>query len=116
MIRDTNLKMNGIHSVSRRTLYFDDPLDDYVLAHSLCEHSAQSELPEATRVRPHAGMYHTGEGPGVCSLGRRSWLAVRRVSSRPHNQRRTLDLYCANCSPNILASTRSSGAIWKRPM
>jgi len=39
-----------------RTLNLDDTLYDYLLAHSLREHPAQTALREATRTHPHAGM------------------------------------------------------------
>jgi len=42
--------------MSRRTLNLDDDLYDYVLAHSLREHPAQTALRQATATHPHAGM------------------------------------------------------------
>jgi caffeoyl-CoA O-methyltransferase len=42
--------------MSRRTLNLDDRLYDYLLAHSLREHPAQTALREATRRLPQAGM------------------------------------------------------------
>lgn len=42
--------------MSHRTLPLDDTLYEYVLAHSLREHPAQTALREATRRHPHAGM------------------------------------------------------------
>lgn len=42
--------------MSRRTLNLDDTLYDYVLAHSLREHPAQTALRELTSAHPHAGM------------------------------------------------------------
>ena len=42
--------------MSNRTLNLDDALYDYVLAHSLREHPAQTALREATRSHAHGGM------------------------------------------------------------
>jgi len=42
--------------MARRTLQIDDALFDYVLAHGVREHPAQTALREATRSHPHAGM------------------------------------------------------------
>ena len=42
--------------MSLRTLQIDEPLFDYLLAHSLREHPAQAALREATRTHRHAGM------------------------------------------------------------
>jgi len=42
--------------MSIRTLKLDDTLYQYVLAHSLREHAAQTGLREATRTHPHAMM------------------------------------------------------------
>ena len=42
--------------MSRRTLTLDDTLYDYLLAHTLREHPAQTRLREATRTHPHAAM------------------------------------------------------------
>ncbi|MBI5719410.1 MAG: class I SAM-dependent methyltransferase [Burkholderiales bacterium] len=42
--------------MSRRTLQIDDVLHDYLIAHSLREHPAQTALREATASHPHAGM------------------------------------------------------------
>jgi predicted O-methyltransferase YrrM len=42
--------------MSTRTLQLDDTLYDYLLAHSLREHPAQTALREATRSHAHAGM------------------------------------------------------------
>ena len=39
-----------------RTLQIDDRLFEYVLAHSVREHPAQTALRDATRTHPHAGM------------------------------------------------------------
>ena len=42
--------------MARRTLQIDDALFEYVLAHGVREHPAQTALREATRSHPHAGM------------------------------------------------------------
>ncbi len=42
--------------MSSRTLNLDDTLYQYLLAHSVREHPAQTALREATRAHPHAGM------------------------------------------------------------
>lgn len=42
--------------MSRRTLNLDDTLYDYLLAHSLREHTEQAALREATRTHPRANM------------------------------------------------------------
>ena len=42
--------------MSLRTLQIDEPLFEYVLAHSVREHPAQAALREATRTHPQAGM------------------------------------------------------------
>ena len=42
--------------MARRTLNLDDSLYEYLLAHSLREHPAQTALREATRTWPRAGM------------------------------------------------------------
>ena len=43
-------------NMTLRTLPIDDRLFEYVLAHSVREHPAQTALREATRTHPHAGM------------------------------------------------------------
>lgn len=42
--------------MANRSLNLDDALYDYVLAHSLREHPAQTALREATKAHPHAAM------------------------------------------------------------
>ena len=42
--------------MTNRTLPLDDTLYDYVVAHSVREHPAQTALRDATRGHPHAGM------------------------------------------------------------
>lgn len=42
--------------MSTRTLQINDQLFEYVLAHSVREHPAQTALREVTRTHPHAGM------------------------------------------------------------
>ncbi len=42
--------------MSRRTLSLDDNLYDYLIAHSVREHPAQTALREVTRTHPHAQM------------------------------------------------------------
>ena len=42
--------------MANRTLNLDAALQDYVVAHSVREHPAQTALREATRAHPHAGM------------------------------------------------------------
>jgi len=42
--------------MANRTLTLDDTLQSYLVAHSVREIPAQSELREATRTHPHAGM------------------------------------------------------------
>ena len=42
--------------MANRTLTLDDTLQAYLVAHSVREIPAQSELREATRTHPHAGM------------------------------------------------------------
>jgi predicted O-methyltransferase YrrM len=47
--------------MSSRTLNLDDKLYDYILAHSLREHPAQTALRALTRQHPHAGMQISAE-------------------------------------------------------
>lgn len=54
--------------MSRRTLDLTDALYDYVLAHSLREHPAQTALREATRTHPHAGMQISPEQGQLMAL------------------------------------------------
>ncbi|MEO7855061.1 MAG: class I SAM-dependent methyltransferase [Rubrivivax sp.] len=54
--------------MSRRTLDLNDTLYDYVLAHSLREHPAQTALREATRAHPHAGMQISPEQGQLMAL------------------------------------------------
>ncbi len=54
--------------MSRRTLDLTDPLYDYVLAHSLREHPAQTALREATRAHPQAGMQISPEQGQLMAL------------------------------------------------
>ena len=42
--------------MANRTLTPDAALQDYLVAHSVREHPAQTALREATRAHPHAGM------------------------------------------------------------
>ncbi len=62
--------------MSRRTLILDDPLYEYLLAHSLREHPAQLALREATRTRPRAGMQISPE------QGQLTTLLVRLIGAR----------------------------------
>lgn len=54
--------------MSRRTLNLDDPLYEYLLAHSLREHPTQVALREATRTWPRAGMQISPEQGQLLSL------------------------------------------------
>ncbi len=62
--------------MSRRTLNLDDTLIDYLHAHSLREHPAQTALREATRDHPHAGMQIAPE------QGQFMALLVRLIGAR----------------------------------
>jgi len=62
--------------MSHRTLNLDDALYDYILAHSLREHPAQTALREATRKHPHAGMQISPE------QGQFMALLVRLIGAR----------------------------------
>ncbi len=62
--------------MSSRTLNLDDPLYDYVLAHSLREHPAQTALRAATRAHPRAGMQISPE------QGQFMALLVRLIGAR----------------------------------
>ena len=54
--------------MSRRTLNMDDPLYEYLLAHSTREHPAQVALREATRTWPRAGMQISPEQGQLMTL------------------------------------------------
>ena len=54
--------------MSRRTLNLDDRLYEYLLAHSLREHPAQTALREATRTWPRAGMQISPEQGQLLAL------------------------------------------------
>jgi predicted O-methyltransferase YrrM len=54
--------------MSNRTLPLDDNLLDYVIAHSVREHTAQTALREATRQHPHAMMQISPEQGQLMSL------------------------------------------------
>ena len=54
--------------MSRRTLNLDDRLYDYLLAHGLREHPAQTALREATRTWPRAGMQISPEQGQLLAL------------------------------------------------
>jgi caffeoyl-CoA O-methyltransferase len=54
--------------MSRRTITLDDPLYDYLLAHSLREHHEQTALREATRTHPQAGLQIAPEQAQFMSL------------------------------------------------
>jgi len=54
--------------MSRRTLNLDDAVYDYLLGHSLREHSEQTALREATRSHAHAGMQISPEQGQLMAL------------------------------------------------
>lgn len=62
--------------MSNRTLNLDDTLYQYVLDHSLREHTAQTALREATRTHPHARMQISPE------QGQFMALLVRLIGAR----------------------------------
>jgi predicted O-methyltransferase YrrM len=62
--------------MSRRTLNLDDALYDYVLAHSLREHPAQTALREVTSKHRHGGMQVSPE------QGQFMGLLVRLIGAR----------------------------------
>ena len=62
--------------MSRRTLALDDQLYDYLLAHSLREHTAQTALREATRTLPRANMQISPE------QGQLMGLLLRLIGAR----------------------------------
>ncbi len=63
-------------SMANRTLTLDDTLQSYLVAHSVREIPAQTELREATRTHPHAGMQI---GP---EQGQLMALLVRLIGAR----------------------------------
>ncbi len=62
--------------MSRRTLNLDDRLYEYLLAHALREHPAQTSLREATRTWPRAGMQISPE------QGQFMALLLRMINAR----------------------------------
>ena len=65
--------------MANRTLTLDAALQDYLVAHSVREHPAQTALREATRAHPHAGMQIGPEQGQLMALLVRLGMARRCI-------------------------------------